>query len=349
MTVAALEVRELAAPFGAARGIERLSLRVAPGERIALLGRSGAGKTTLLRALAGLQPITAGSIHVRGTDVTSTPPERRDITYLHQTPLLFPHLDVFENVAFPLRVRAVAEGEIRARVEAILASVHLPGYGPRAPRTLSGGQRHRVALARAMVARPAVLLLDEPLSSLDPELRQEVREVLIELQSAYGPALVMVTHDLDDAAIVGQRIGVLADRTLVQLDTPADLFSRPATVGIARLLGMTNVVPGVVAGGTFMSALGAWPSPLADGPATAACRADGLILDPSGEVEGVVIGVHVRPDRCTARVRVGTEVVEVLVGPGSGPAAGTPVRLRVCGGRLRWFAAGTSDAAAPTP
>lgn len=222
----ALLVQGLAVPFGAGPGLRDVSFDVAAGERFVVLGASGAGKTSLLRALAGLSPVTAGTIALGGKAI-----------YLHQTPVLFPHLTVYENVAFPLRVRGRRESEIDSRVRAALASVHMGGFAPRVPRTLSGGQAHRVALARAVVARPALLLLDEPLSSLDPTLREDMRRTILGLQSDWDGALVIVTHDLDEMTALADRVAVLLDRRIAQIASPAELLSRPASLAIARFLG----------------------------------------------------------------------------------------------------------------
>ena len=236
----ALRVHELAVPFGVGPGLREMTLDVAPGERFVVLGASGAGKTSLLRALAGLSPIASGSIAIRGIDVTENAPEERDAVYLHQTPVLFPHLTVYENVAFPLRVRRRHPTEIDLQVRAALESVRMTGFAPRMPRTLSGGQAHRVALARAVIARPALLLLDEPLSSLDPTLREDMRRTILELQSGWDGAMVIVTHDLDEMSALADRVAVLIDRRIVQIAPPAELLARPASLGVARFLGHMN-------------------------------------------------------------------------------------------------------------
>jgi putative spermidine/putrescine transport system ATP-binding protein len=240
----ALEARGLEVPFGSAPGLRDISFRVAPGERFALVGASGAGKTSLLKAISGSGPRTAGSVWVEGRDVTDRPPEKRGMVLLSQRPLLFPHLSVFENVAFPLRVRATPRREIGPRVEEVLSAVRLEGFGPRRPQSLSGGQAHRVALARAVVARPPVLLLDEPLTSLDPALREEVRQAILRVQAEYGPALVLVTHDLQEAGRMASQVGVILEGRLAQVASPQVLFRRPATAAVARFLGLPNELEG---------------------------------------------------------------------------------------------------------
>ena len=228
----ALLVQGLAVPFGSGPGLREVTFDVAAGERFVVLGASGAGKTSLLRALAGLSPVTDGTIAVRGPAI-----------YLHQTPVLFPHLTVYENVAFPLRIRGRPQAEIDSRVRAALASVRMGGFAPRMPRTLSGGQAHRVALARAVVARPALLLLDEPLASLDPTLREDMRRTILGLQADWDGAMVIVTHDLDEMSALADRVAVLLDRRIAQIASPAELLSRPASLAIARFLGHLNEMP----------------------------------------------------------------------------------------------------------
>jgi ABC-type sugar transport system ATPase subunit len=250
-TAPALELRGAAFSFGsgggardggdggrASAGLSDVSLTVAPGERLVLVGPSGVGKTTLLKGIAGLTPILAGRIHVMGADVTQRPPEARGAVYLHQSPVLFPHRTVAGNVAFPLEVRGVPRDEMARRVAEALDAVHLGGLAARRVGGLSGGERHRVALARAVVARPPLLLLDEPLAALDPGLRHEVRESILALQTRYAPGLILVTHDLADVGHLAHRVGVLLDGRLVQVATPEVLFRDPASLGVARFLGM---------------------------------------------------------------------------------------------------------------
>ena len=331
MTESALEVSGLSVPFGDAPGLRDIGFALDHGERLALLGASGAGKTTLVRAIAGLAPLTAGQVAVGGRDVTTLPAESRDAVYLHQTPLLFPHLSVFENVAFPLRIRGYRDREIRASVAELLESVRLDGLAGRRPHTLSGGQKHRAALARAMAARPAVLLLDEPLTALDPSLRDEVRATLLSLQAHYRPALVIVTHDLEDAAVLGDRIGILLGGTLAQLDLPERLFQQPASLAVARFLGIPNLVAGSVAGGQFRSALDTIPVEAGSfsGPATAVFGADVLHPDPCGSPRGIVRTVHFGPRGATIRVEVAGLELEAATAGAAIPGPGDELSLRL--------------------
>ena len=245
-TPPALALHALPVPFGTSAGLTPISLDVAAGERVVLLGPSGEGKTTLLRAIAGLAPSTDGRVLVRGRDVTQTRAESRDVVYLHQVPVLFPHLSVADNVAFPLTVRGVGRGDRRAAVAPLLDRLGLAPLADRRPDALSGGQRHRVALARALAARPAVLLLDEPFSALDPTLRTDVRAAILEAHRATDAALLLVTHDLHDAAALGDRVAVLLDRQLAQVATPAELFARPASRRVLHFLGLHMELRGTV-------------------------------------------------------------------------------------------------------
>ena len=241
-----LVVQNLFVPFGTEPGLHDVSLRVARGERVVIVGPSGAGKTSLLRAIAGLTAITNGSVSIAGRDVTQLPPEQRGAVYMHQTPLLFPHLSVFENVAFSLRVRGVATVEINERVHEALQKVQLDALATRAPHTLSGGQQHRAALARAVVSRPELLLLDEPFSSLDPRLRDDVRDALVALQEEFKLSVLLITHDVDEASRLADRIGVLMDGRIMQMGTPADVFESPTTTAVAVALGRRNILEGTL-------------------------------------------------------------------------------------------------------
>lgn len=335
----ALELERLEVPFGEAAGLVGISLAVGAGERIAIVGASGAGKTSLLRTVAGLAASRGGRVLMAGRDVTGVPAERRDSVYLQQAPLLFPHLTVAQNVGFPLRLRGVARPELAARVAEALAAVRLGGLASRMPHTLSGGQRHRVALARAVVARPALLLLDEPLAALDPTLRTDVRDSLVAVQAAYGPALLLVTHDFDEAAVVADRVGVLLDRRLAQLAPPAELMTYPATLAVARFLGGFIEVEGQVRGGVFESVLGCIrPGRLhaADGPAVGVIRSDGLARETSG-VPARVRRVRALPARLQVTVSLGDIELELSLQAAGAPEPGEELRLAPIAGLATVF------------
>jgi ABC-type Fe3+/spermidine/putrescine transport system ATPase subunit len=233
-----------------------LTLAVPAGALVALLGPSGCGKTTTLRMIAGLAVPDQGDVRVDGVSALAVPPERRGTTMVFQHPTLFPHLDVAANVGFGLKMRGISLRETAARVRAALAQVQLAGYERRRIGQLSGGQQQRVALARALVTRPRLLLLDEPLSSLDPSLRDEMRELIAHLHAEQGITTILVTHDRQEAMTLADRIAFLSAGRLQQYGIAPDLYERPATVAVARFFGMTNVWAATVRAGMALTALG---------------------------------------------------------------------------------------------
>jgi iron(III) transport system ATP-binding protein len=243
-----VRIRDLTVRFGDKAAVDRVSLTVEPGELFLLLGPSGCGKTTLLRSVAGFVAIEpgAGAIHFGDEDVTRLPAHARNAGMVFQSFALWPHMTVFENVAFGLRERRVARGEIATRVEAALASTRLPGYGARRVDELSGGEQQRVALARALVVRPRCLLLDEPLSNLDARLRHSMRDEIRRLCKEHGLTTIYVTHDQKEALAVADRIGVMTAGRLVQVGAPAEIYRRPRSRAVASFLGETNLLRGKV-------------------------------------------------------------------------------------------------------
>jgi iron(III) transport system ATP-binding protein len=247
-----LEVTGLTRDFGGG-GVRDVTFGVQRGKLVTLLGPSGCGKTTTLRCIAGIEVPDAGTIVVGDRTMTNTArrvqlrPERRDIGMVFQSYALWPHMSVFENVAFPLRMRRERTAAIRPRVEEMLELVGLAGMGKRRPGQLSGGQQQRVALARALVYRPSLLLLDEPLSNLDAALRDAIRRDIGRIQRELGITAVYVTHDQDEAMMLSDQIIVMKDGSVVQDGTPAELLAAPASLFVARLLGQANVIEGVLA------------------------------------------------------------------------------------------------------
>lgn len=228
-------------------GLPGMTFTVNAGECLAVLGASGAGKSSLLRTVAGLQPALRGTIQVAGRDVSALPPEQRGIVYLHQEPVLFPHLSVVDNVAFPLTVRGIPGRDAQRRALTLLQTLQVGEVAYNRPDALSGGQRHRVALARALCADPAVLLLDEPLSSLDPAVRRDVRAALLQAREVSGAATILVTHDLDDAMLVATHVAAIGPFGDLSAPTaPAKLLHAPPTLTVAQLLGVYAELPGVV-------------------------------------------------------------------------------------------------------
>jgi spermidine/putrescine transport system ATP-binding protein len=237
-------VKHFPASSGDVQAVERVTLDIAEGEFFSLLGPSGCGKTTTLRMVAGFEEPTSGRILLHGRDVVGVPPYRRDVNMVFQQYALFPHMDVFENVAFGLRRKKVAKDEIRRRVTDMLDLVELAGRETRRPRQLSGGQQQRVALARALVNRPRALLLDEPLGALDLKLRKAMQLELKRIQREVGITFVYVTHDQEEALTMSDRLVVMNAGRIEQLGTPRAMYERPATRFVANFLGTSNIVTG---------------------------------------------------------------------------------------------------------
>jgi spermidine/putrescine ABC transporter ATP-binding subunit len=242
----ALTVRRLRKSFGAVVAVDDVSLDAASGEFVSLLGPSGCGKSTLLRMVAGLVEPDGGQVVLAGEDITRVAVHRRNLGLVFQSYALFPHMTVFENVAFGLRRRGVAAAEVGPRVERMLDLVRLGPLGARHPRELSGGQQQRVALARALVSEPRVLLLDEPLSNLDALLRDEMRVELKRLQERLGTTMIFVTHDQAEALILSDRVVVMEAGRVEQIGRPEEVYRRPATAFVARFLGRANFLAGTV-------------------------------------------------------------------------------------------------------
>jgi len=234
--------------FGEAVAVDHIDLEVRDGEFFSLLGPSGCGKTTTLRMIGGFEQPTSGLIELNGEDVTWLPPFRRNVNTVFQNYALFPHLTIFENVAFGLRRKGVRDSEIKSRVSEMLALVELPGFEQRKPTQISGGQAQRVALARALINRPAVLLLDEPLGALDLKLRKQMQVELKRIQQEVGITFMYVTHDQEEAMTMSDRIAVMNRGRYEQLGDPELLYERPTTRFVAGFLGISNLLPGTVIG-----------------------------------------------------------------------------------------------------
>jgi spermidine/putrescine transport system ATP-binding protein len=237
-----VELRGLCKRFDDAVAVDNIDALIHAGEFFSLLGPSGCGKTTTLRMIAGFERPTSGEILLDGVDVAQTPPHRRNVHTVFQNYALFPHLNVFDNVAFGLRRRKVARDEVTGRVNEAIELVELGGLAARRPQQLSGGQQQRVALARALVLRPALLLLDEPLGALDAKIRKQLRLELKALQEEVGITFVFVTHDQEEALSMSDRVAVMSNGKIEQVGTPATVYEDPGTVFVADFLGVSNLL-----------------------------------------------------------------------------------------------------------
>ncbi len=277
---AAVSVRGIAKSYRGARALDGVDLEIRAGEFLTLLGSSGSGKSTLLNIIAGFCTATSGQVIVDGEDLTKVAPHKRDLGMVFQHYALFPHMSVFDNVAFPLRRRKTSKEDIAQRVQEALDVVELGHLTKRMPSELSGGQQQRVALARAIVFRPRLLLLDEPLGALDRRLREQLQLEVKRLHRDLGITFVFVTHDQEEALAMSDRIALLRDGQIVQIGTPEELYERPAELYAAQFLGESNVFPGVVESGTFRDeASGAelgCTSRTADGPGSLVVRPENL-------------------------------------------------------------------------
>jgi iron(III) transport system ATP-binding protein len=301
--------------------VRDFTLRIEPGEFVTFLGPSGCGKTTVLRILAGLERADDGDVLVDGRSIQALPPHRRHVGMVFQNYALFPHMTVFENVAYSLRVRRRPAGRVAADVPAALKAVGLDEMAERLPGQLSGGQQQRVALARALVMEPDLLLFDEPLSNLDAKLRVQVRGELRRLQKRLGTTSIYVTHDQDEAMSLSDRIVVMHGGRVEQVGTPEEIYARPATLFVAGFVGQVNPWPGRVVGRRGDEALVETLGRRVPVPATRCPTDDVLVIvrpegvrvtPPSGSGDGIVEEIEYRGDRIEYRVRVGATLITAV-------------------------------------
>ena len=321
-----LTVERLTVRFGETTAVADVSLELPRGEVLAVLGPSGCGKSTLLRAVAGLERPDAGRVLFDGTDVTRVPTHRRDFALMFQDGQLFPHLSVAQNVAYPLKVRRRPGAERDRRVAELLELVGLPRYGDRAPDTLSGGERQRVALARALAVRPRLLLLDEPLSALDRNLRERLAVDLHDILRAESTTALLVTHDHDEAFAVADRMAVMRSGRVVQAGTLEEVWRRPADAETARFLGYAAVVTGDAA--TRLLVSGSSADVVEVG--ALALRRSALQLDPTGPLRGEVRSARVAAELTRLVVDIdGVGTLDAVARLSVPVAAGDHVNLRL--------------------
>jgi ABC-type Fe3+/spermidine/putrescine transport system ATPase subunit len=274
-----LEIRALAKNFGAHQVLKAVSLDIASGEFITLLGESGSGKTTMLRLIAGFEPPSSGEVWMNGQRLDQLPPYKRRVNTVFQQYALFPHLSVRDNVAYGLRVTKTPANEIATRVDDALRMVKMDSFASARPTTLSGGQQQRISLARALVNRPLLLLLDEPLSALDANLRKQMQSELKALQREVGITFLFVTHDQEEAMALSDRIALLRNGALEQIASPREIYKRPATAYTAQFIGQTNLLQAEVRSGiATMNGSLRWPTSAPDGLALFSLRPEAIQL-----------------------------------------------------------------------
>ena len=322
--MAEVHIRNVTKSFGDHVAVNDLDLHIADGEFVVLLGPTGAGKTTTLRLIAGLERPDAGTIRIGGHDATTLSPAERDTAFVFQQYSLYPHLSVFDNLAFPLRspARKMPEDQIRRRVEEVAKMVRIHHKLANRSTKLSGGEMQRVAIGRALVRKPAIYLMDEPLSSLDAKLRADLRLELKRIQSELGATMLYVTHDQIEAMTMADRIGILADGVLVQIGTPRTIYSEPANLHVAARLGQPaiNLLPaGLLPDGGAPA-----------GTKTIGARTEHLSIDKAanGHADGVVDWVEHLGDQNHLHVTVGSRKLVTLTDPDTDLEQGDKVVIR---------------------
>ncbi|MGD9958522.1 ABC transporter ATP-binding protein [Nocardioides sp.] len=332
-----LQITEASVRYGDLLAVDRVSLDLPTGQVLAVLGPSGCGKSTLLRAVAGLEPLTAGSISFDGGDLAGVPTHRRGFALMFQDGQLFEHQSVGSNVGYPLRLRRRSRGDIGARVAELLELVGLGGYADRSPGTLSGGERQRVALARALAVEPRLLLLDEPLSALDKSLRERLAVDLRAILTAAGTTALLVTHDHEEAFAIADRMAVLHQGRLVQSGTVSDVWQHPADAETARFLGYAAVLTDAAAH-TVTVAAGLAPAE------AVALRRSALEVADRGPLAGTVLTATLSPEQMRLTVAVDElGVLDAVAASGtSAPLPGQRVRLRLDVTRIAVVGPGTN-------
>jgi spermidine/putrescine ABC transporter ATP-binding subunit len=319
---ARLQLIELTKVYGDVVAADRVTLDIAPGEFITLLGPSGSGKTTTLMMVAGFVIPTSGQILVNGEDIAFRPPHKRNIGMVFQNYALFPHMTVAENIAFPLKMRRWPRDRIEQAVREALQLVRLPGFEQRYPRQLSGGQQQRVALARSLVFRPPVLLMDEPLGALDKKLREEMQLEIKHIQESLNITTIYVTHDQEEALTMSDRIAVMRDGRIEQIGTPRELYERPASEFVASFIGESNFLMGRLErrdGQAYLVTEDGWRVAIPD--------AEDL---PAGEQ----VTVALRPERIVLGERRGENHAEATIEEIIYVGEATKFRVRLLGDRL---------------
>ena len=333
--MARLTLSHITKQFGAHAAVHDVTLEVRDGELMCLLGPSGCGKTTTLRMIGGFIVPDSGDIQIGDQSITALPPERRPTAMVFQRYNLWPHMTVAGNISFGLRLRRMPQGEIDRKIRDVLALVGLPGSGQKHPHQLSGGEQQRVAVARALVLEPQILLLDEPFSNLDARLRVHMREEVKQLQRKIGITTVFVTHDQEEALTIADRIAVMKDGVLQQIDTPEALYARPRTLFVADFIGTMNLIPArVLPGGQGLAAgpwrlevpRGRWPE---GAEVTLAVRPEDLLVSPQGAPASVRRVVNLGHYLQVLLDSAGTGVLRMFTEKSAAFSEGQEVRLGI--------------------
>ena len=297
-----IELKNISKAFDGQTVLDKVSLDIYDNEFLTLLGPSGCGKTTTLRIIAGFETPDSGSLFFMGEDIASVPPHKRNVNTVFQRYALFPHLNVFENVAFPLREKKVPQNEIREKVDEMLHLVALTGFEKRSVTSLSGGQQQRVAITRALISKPKVLLLDEPLAALDLKLRKDMQQELKNIQKATGITFVFVTHDQEEALSMSDTVVVMSEGRIQQIGTPIDIYNEPKNAFVADFIGESNIVNGIMLKDRLVRFSGRDFPCVDEGfarnePVDVVIRPEDVVIVPKGQLRGTVtsvtfLGVH---------------------------------------------------------
>jgi len=335
--------------FGSFRALQEVSLTVNDGEFVALLGPSGCGKTTLLRIIAGLETQTAGRVVIGGQDVSDLAPRKRGLAMVFQNYAVFPHMTVFENVAFGLRMQKASQADVKRKVERAAALLHIESYLDRYPAKLSGGQRQRVAVARALAVEPAVLLMDEPLSNLDALLRLEMRTELKAVLREVGTTTIYVTHDQTEAMGLADRIAVMYGGKIDQIGSPLEIYATPATRFVGGFIGSPpmNFIKVQCSGGTARIGEAALPCPTTGQNLELGLRGEDASLSPNGS--GIPFDVRVVEPMGSHLLLTGAidgQLARIVAPPTAQVNAGERVGLNVDSSRVTWIDGGTGRAIA---
>ena len=334
-----LDIKQLYKNYGSVEILKDINVAIEPGDFLVLVGPSGCGKSTLLNCIAGLEPITGGTLSIGGKDMTHVSPKDRDIAMVFQSYALYPHMSVRENMAYGLKIRKISKEEIERRVQEAAEILEIGQYLDRKPRQLSGGQRQRVAMGRAIVRNPQVFLFDEPLSNLDAKLRVQMRLEIRKLQQRLGVTSIYVTHDQVEAMTLGDRLMVLNGGYVEQFGTPIELYDRPATVFVAGFIGSPamNFLPVDAQGGTLVLGNGATLAggAQASGKVTLGVRPEHLVQDDAGAIRIVVQMVE--------QLGANTLVHGVLEGSETDVVASVPGHVTSDAGTVMRFSAAAED------